>query len=174
MQKKQVDFVDIEYRVAEQDKTSAYVHGMAKDMLIGGRDSGNVFIFCLNDELRKSIAARVAEKLGREFVVVSRSDGNPMIEKVSAGENQIVSLPRGAAKSEKNRRMLKENGKVICIMSDFMTLLSATDGSEDAREQISIMLNRFEPSFMEAAHHIVRSDQSEEEILLDTLEKISI
>lgn len=124
--------------------------------------------------MRKSIAAKVAEKLGRELVLISRSDGNPVVEKVAAGQNQIVSMPRGAAKSEKNRNLLKENGKVVSIMCDFMTMLNATDRSEDAREQISLMLNRFEPSFMEAAHHIVRSDQSEEEILQDTLDKIAI
>ena len=174
MAKEFVEMVDVEYQVKEKDKKSVYVPGMAKDMIIGGRDSGNVFLFCLNDELRKSIAARVAEKLGREFFVVSRSDGNPVLEKVAEGDNQIVSLPRGAAKSEKVREKLKNNGKVIFIMCDFMTLLNASDGSEDAREQISLMLNRFEPSFMEAAHHIVRSDQSEEEILQDVLEKIAI
>ncbi|CCO23546.1 shikimate kinase [Maridesulfovibrio hydrothermalis] len=172
--KKEIDFIDIEFKVNEQDKRSAYVPGMAKDMVIGGRDSGNVFIFSLNDDLRKSIAGKVAEKLGRELVIIRRKDGNPMVEKVAAGNNQIVSMPRGAAKSAKNRSLLKANGKIVCIMSDFMTMLNATDGSEDAREQISLMLNRFEPSFMEAAHHIVRSDQSEEEILQDTLDKIAI
>ncbi|WP_320174368.1 shikimate kinase [Maridesulfovibrio sp.] len=174
MAKEYIEMTDIEYVVDEQEKRSVYVPGMAKDMLIGGRDSGNVFIFCLNDELRKSIAAKVAEKLGRKYLVVSRSDGNPVLEKVARDDNQIVSLPRGAAKSEKVRQMLKDNGKVIFIMCDFMSLLNASDGSEDAREQISLMLNRFEPSFMEAAHHIVRSDQSEEEILQDVLNKIAI
>lgn len=174
MAKEFIEMTDIEYVVEERDKKSVYVPGMAKDMIIGGRDSGNVFIFCLNDELRKSTAIKVAENLGREFVVVSRSDGNPVLEKIAAGDDQIVSLPRGAAKSEKVREMLKSNGKVIFIMCDFMSLLAASDGSEDAREQISLMLNRFEPSFMEAAHHIVRSDQSEEEILQDVLEKIAI
>ncbi|WP_320171481.1 hypothetical protein [Maridesulfovibrio sp.] len=172
--KKPLDTIDIEFEVSEQKKNSTYVSGAAKDMTIGGRDSGNVFIFCLNDDLRRSIAAQVAERLGRKCVVVNRSDGNPMIEKVIAEDNQIVSLPRAAAKSEKTRRILQDNGKVICILSDFLSLLRATDGSEDAREQISIMLNRFEPSFLEAAHHVVRSDQSEEEILQDTLLKISI
>lgn len=174
MQNKNSDFVDIEYQVEEREKRNVYVPGMAKDMLIGGRDSGNVFIFCLNDDLRKSIAEKVADKLGRKFVIITRSDGNPVVEKIAESDNQIVSMPRGAAKSEKIRNLLKDNGKVICIMSDFMTMLNASDGSEDAREQISLMLNRFEPSFMEASHHIVRSDQSEEEILQDTLDKISI
>ncbi len=174
MQKKNVELVDIEYQVAEREKRSVYIPGMAKDMLIGGRDSGNVFIFCLNDDLRKLIAAKVAEKLGREFVVINRADGNPVVEKIATGDNQIVSMPRGAAKSKKIRDLLKDNGKVVCIMSDFMTMLNASDRSEDAREQISLMLNRFEPDFMEAAHHIVRSDQSEEEILQDTLDKIAI
>lgn len=174
MTKEYVEMVDVEYQVKEKDKTSVYVQGKAKNMIIGGRDSGNVFILCLNDDLRKSIAAKVAEKLGREFLVVSRSDGNPVLKKVVAGDNQVVSLPRGAAKSEKGREMLKNNGKVIFIMCDFMTLLNSSDGSDDAREQISLMLNRFEPSFMEAAHHIVRSDQSEEEMLQDVLEKIAI
>lgn len=174
MAKEYVEMTDIEYVVDDQEKRSVYVHGMAKDMIIGGRDSGNVFILCLNDDLRKSVAAKVAEKLGREYVVVSRSDGNPVLEKIAGGDNQIVSLPRGAAKSEKVRNLLKNNGKVIFIMCDFMTLLAASDGSDDAREQISLMLNRFEPSFMEAAHHIVRSDQSEEEIFQDVLEKIAI
>lgn len=174
MTKEYVEMVDVEYQVKEKDKTSVYVQGKAKNMIIGGRDSGNVFILCLNDDLRKSIAVKVAEKLGREFLVVSRSDGNPVLKKVAAGDNQVVSLPRGAAKSEKGREMLKNNGKVIFIMCDFMTLLNSSDGSDDAREQISLMLNRFEPSFMEAAHHIVRSDQSEEEMLQDVLEKIAI
>ncbi|MFW5499923.1 MULTISPECIES: shikimate kinase [unclassified Maridesulfovibrio] len=174
MAKEYIEMIDIEYVVDEQEKKSVYVPGMAKNMLIGGRDSGNVFILCLNDELRKSIAAKVADKLGRKYVMVSRSDGNPVLEKVAGGDNQIVSLPRGAAKSEKVRQMLKDNGKVMFIMCDFMSLLNASDGSDDAREQISLMLNRFEPSFMEAAHHIVRSDQSEEEILQDVLEKIAI
>lgn len=174
MQKKDIELIDVEYEVHEEEKRSVYVPGMAKNMLIGGRDSGNVFIFSLNDDLRKSIAAKVAEKMGREFVIIRRRDGNPVVEKVAAGDNQIVSMPRGAAKSEKNRNLLKANGKVISIMCDFMTMLDATDRSEDAREQISLMLNRFEPSFMEAAHHIVRSDQSEDEILQDTLDKISI
>ncbi|WP_319764321.1 shikimate kinase [Maridesulfovibrio sp.] len=174
MDKEYIEMVDVEYQVEEKDKKNVYVPGMAKDMIIGGRDSGNVFLFCLNDELRKSIAAQVAEKLEREFVVVSRSDGNPVLEKLAAGDNQIISLPRGAAKSAKIRELLKSNGKVIFIMCDFTALLAASDGSEDAREQISLMLNRFEPSFMEAAHHIVRSDQSEEEILQDVLDKIAI
>lgn len=174
MVKEFIEMTDIEYVVEERDKKSVYVPGMAKDMIIGGRDSGNVFIFCLNDELRKSTAAKVAEKLGREFVVVGRGDGNPVLEKIAAGDGQVVSLPRGAAKSEKVREMLKNNGKVIFIMCDFMSLLAASDGSEDAREQITLMLNRFEPSFMEAAHHIVRSDRSEEEIIQDVLEKIAI
>ncbi|NDV27780.1 shikimate kinase [Desulfovibrio sp. JC010] len=174
MAKEYIEMTDIEYVVEEKDKKSVYVPGMAKDMIIGGRDSGNVFLFSLNDELRKSIAAQVAEKLGREYVVVGRSDGNPVLEKLAEGDNQIVSLPRGAAKSEKMRELLKNNGKVIFIMCDFMTLLNASDGSDDAREQISLMLNRFEPSFMEAAHHIVRSDQTDEEILQDVLEKIAI
>ncbi|TIH17101.1 hypothetical protein D0S45_08035 [Marinifilum sp. JC120] len=174
MAKENTEMIDVEFVVEEKDKRSVYVPGMAKDMIIGGRDSGNVFIFCLNDELRKSIAAKVAEKLDRKFVVVSRSDGNPVLEKLAGGDNQVLSLPRGAAKSEKVREMLKNNGKVIFIMCDFMTLLNASDGSEDAREQISLMLNRFEPSFMEAAHHIVRSDQSEEEMLQDVLDKIAI
>lgn len=174
MQEKQIDMIDRKFDVDEQEKASVHVPGAAKDMLIGGRDSGNVFIFCLNDDLRRLVAARVAEELGCEFVVVKRCDGNPVLEKVAAGSNQIVSVPRGAAKSEKTRRMLKDNGKVICIMSDFMSLLNASDGSEDAREQISLMLNRFEPSFMEAAHHVVRSGQAEEEILRDVLEKIAI
>ncbi|NDV22990.1 shikimate kinase [Desulfovibrio sp. JC022] len=174
MAKENIEMIDVEFVVEEKDKKSVYVPGMAKDMIIGGRDSGNVFIFCLNDELRKSIAAKVAEKLDREFVVVSRSDGNPVLEKLVGADNQVVSLPRGAAKSEKVREMLKNNGKVIFVMCDFMTMLNASDGSEDAREQISLMLNRFEPSFMEAAHHIVRSDQSEEEMLQDVLEKIAI
>ena len=174
MPKENIELTDIEYVVDEQERKSVYVPGMAKDMLIGGRDSGNVFILCLNDELRKSIAAKVAEKLGREYVVVSRKDGNPVLEEIAAGDNQIVSLPRGAAKSKKIRKLLKDNGKVLFIMCDFMTLLASSDGSDDAREQISLMLNRFEPSFMEAAHHIVRSDQSEEEILQDVLGKIAI
>ncbi|WP_027723429.1 shikimate kinase [Maridesulfovibrio zosterae] len=174
MQKRETDMLDVEYEVADENKRSVYVPGMAKDMLIGGRDSGNVFIFCLNDELRKSIAAKVAEKLGRKFVIISRSDGNPVLNEVATGDNQIVSMPRGAVKSEKNRELLKSNGKVITIMSDFMTLLNASDGSDDAREQISLMLNRFEPNFMEASHHIVRSDQSEDEILQDVLDKIAI
>jgi len=174
MQKKEFEMMDIEFEVDEQEKSSVYVPGMAKDMLIGGRDSGNVFIFCLNDELRRDMAAKVADKLGREFIVVTRKDGNPVLEKIAAQDNQVVSLPRGAAKSEKMRNMLKDNGKVISIMSDFMTLLNASDGSDDAREQISLMLNRFEPSFMEASHHIVRSDQSEAEILQDMLDKIAI
>lgn len=174
MAKEYIEMTDIKYQVKEKEKRSVYVPGMAKDMLIGGRDSGNVFLLCLNDELRKGTAAKVAEKLGRELVVVNRSDGNPVVEKVAAGDNQIVSLPRGAAKSEKVRQLLKDNGKVIFIMCDFMSLLTASDGSADAREQITIMLNRFEPSFMEAAHHIVRSDQSDEEILQDVLDKIAI
>ncbi|WP_320006268.1 shikimate kinase [Maridesulfovibrio sp.] len=174
MAKEYIEMTDIEYVVDEQEKKNVYVPGMAKDMLIGGRDSGNVFIFCLNDELRKSIAAKVAEKLGRKYVVVTRKDGNPVLEELAVGDNQIVSLPRGAAKSEKIRKLLKDNGKVIFIMCDFMTLLASSDGSDDAREQISLMLNRFEPSFMEAAHHIVRSDQSEDEILQDVLDKIAI
>lgn len=94
MQNKEIELIDIEYEITEQDKKSIYIPGMAKDMLIGGRDSGNVFIFSLNDELRKSVGAKVAEKLGREFVVINRSDGNPAVERVAAGNNQVVSMPR--------------------------------------------------------------------------------
>ncbi|MBI9110749.1 shikimate kinase [Maridesulfovibrio ferrireducens] len=166
------EMIDIEYQIGEPKREKVLFSGKDKDIVIGGRESGNVFIFSLNDDLRKSIAADIAKKLGREVVIIKRNDGNPAIIEAAAKDNQIVSLPRGAALSEKNRNLLKDNGKVLYIMSDFLTLLNASDRSEDAREQISLMLNRFEPSFMNAAHHIVRSDQSYEEILQDALVKI--
>jgi shikimate kinase len=172
--KSSVEMVNIEYQVEDAKKQAVHVAGADKDILIGGRDSGNIFIFALNDELRKSIAEKIANKLGKELVIIRRGDGNPAIIEAAEKNNQVVSLPRGAALSEKNRNMLKDNGKVLYIMSDFMTLLNATDRSEDAREQISLMFNRFEPSFMNAAHHIVLSDQSDDEILQDALEKISV
>lgn len=60
MQKKDIELVDVEYKVQEQKKSTTYVPGMAKDMLIGGRDSGNVFIFplmmiCVNPLQPKSL-----------------------------------------------------------------------------------------------------------------------
>ncbi len=168
------EMVDIEYKVNDAKKQAVHTNGADKDFLIGGRDSGNIFIFALNDDLRRFIATQVAEKLGKELVIIKRGDGNPAILEMAEKDNQVVSLPRGAALSEKNRNKLQANGKVLYIMSDFLTLLNATDRSEDAREQISLMLNRFEPSFMNAAHHIVLSDQTDDEILQDTLEKIAI
>lgn len=169
-----IEMADIKYRTADPEKKKILNSNHDKDIVIGGRDSGNVFIFSLNDELRKSLAADIAKKLGRKVVIVKRTDGNPAIIEAAAKDNQIVSLPRGAALSEKNRNLLKDNGKVLYIMSDFITLLNSSDRSEDAREQISLMLNRFEPSFMNAAHLIVRSDQSYEEILEDALAKIAL
>ncbi len=169
-----IEMTDIKYQVTEPQKINIHTSNKDKDIVIGGRDSGNVFIFSLDDDLRRSIAADIAKKLGREVVIVKRADGNPAIIEAAAKDNQIVSLPRGAALSEKNRNLLKDNGKVLYIMSDFITLLNSSDRSEDAREQISLLLNRFEPSFMNAAHLIVRSDQSYEEILQDALEKIAL
>ena len=169
-----IEMTDIKYQVTDPKKINIHTSNKDKDIVIGGRDSGNVFIFSLDDDLRRSIAADIAKKLGREVLIIKRADGTPAITEAAANDNQIVSLPRGAALSEKNRTLLQNNGKVLYIMSDFITLLNASDRSEDAREQISLMLNRFEPSFMNAAHHVVLSNQSDDEILQDSLEKIAI
>lgn len=168
------NFIMDKFEIEESQKSKTYKMGQAKNMLIGGRDSGNIFILCVDDSLRDKLAAALSEKLGRKLIKINRAGGTPAITEAAKNDNQIVSLPRGAALTEKNRELLKNNGKVLFIMCDFTALLGATDGSEDARQEIAILINRFEPHFMNAAHHIIRSDQTFNEMLQDALEKISL
>jgi shikimate kinase len=168
------EFIMDQIGVEDSHKKKVFGPGAAKDQIIGGRDSGNVFILCLNDDLRDEIAEALSQKLDKNFVKISRKDGTPAIIATAEKNNQIVSLPRGAALASKNREILKNNGKVLFIMCDFASLLKATDGSEEARSEITILINRFEPNFMNTAHHIIRGDQSLEEMVQDALEKIAI
>lgn len=174
MKDTKTDFIMDKFEIEESDKRNVYVPGEAKNMIIGGRDSGNVFILSLDDDIRDRIAEALSEKLERKLLKIGRDGGTPAITEAAENDNQVVSLPRGAALAEKNREMLQTNGKVLFIMCDFMALLKATDGSEDARTEVTNLINRFEPHFMNSAHHIIRSDQSFDEMVQDALEKISL
>lgn len=174
MKKNSDDFLMDKIEVNDSTQKKVFSAEAARNYVVGGRKSGNVFVLCLNDDLRDHLGKALAEKLDRKFIKVDRSGGAPAVIEAAENDNQIVSLPRGAALAQKNRERLKNNGQVIFIMCDFTALLQATDGSEDSRNEISILLNRFEPHFMNTAHHIIRGDQSFEEMVQDALEKIAM
>lgn len=155
------------FHVDEEDKTAVFRHGRAEAAPIGG-SSGNLFFLGMEGSGRRTLARAASVRLRLEY---AEARDAPALRSLLDGKGRAVAVMTASLTEDPAlAQSMRDSGKVFYLVRMPHELASRL-GDASRAESLAGELARLDPLFMNAAHFILPSDETDEERIEDVAEK---
>jgi shikimate kinase len=170
-------FIRREFHVQEPDKTKTIrMDAPAPRPTMPGGDV--LYIIGLPGSGKSSVAAFLAEKLGRPAAALPLDGADAALDGILAAGPAIVEVPHKLLTSEALRRRLAETGRVLYLMAGVEALAPRLAKSpaelDQVRERLGRQRTAYEPWFMQTLHLMAPVEGPLSEVLADVLERVTL